>query len=692
MTGRVEGETVRTRSDGALFVIEIDDSLTPATIARLAVAIDEFARGPGTAAVLCGRHAFPGDADGEAPAPELSALVANLADRIESLDRPVVAALSGTVLGSGVELALAAHGRIADPGARLGLPGVRLGRIAAAGGTQRLPRLVGATRALDWLVSGELIDAATARAAGLIDEVAAGDLAGAAAAFARQLVGRILRTRDRTVPEEAAGGAEALQRRAAQRARGAHAPMRIAQAVAAAIEWPFEAGTARERELAAECRSDPQSAALEYLARAERTSAMLDGGSTVASVAVLGAGTMGAGIAIACLEAGLSVTLIDVDAASLSRGAARVRSTLESAVGKKRSTPAQCAARQARLTCAGRLEFANSSDLIIEAVFENLELKRQVFAELDAVAKSGALLATNTSYLDVDRIAAATGRAESVLGLHFFSPANVMRLLEVVRGARTGAAALASGVAFARALGKIPVIAGNRTGFIGNRMLQAYGRESQLLLLEGASPAQVDGALERFGMAMGPCAVFDLAGIDVGYRARRERNDLPDDPRYFRVADLLVEAGRLGQKTGQGHYRYAAREREPDPEVERLIAAEAARLGISRRTVTDEEIVERCMDSLINEGARLLDESVAGRAADIDVVWANGYGFPRWRGGPMYYADGLGLARVHAAVVARARGPDARYWQSADCLARLAQSGGRFAQTGASGQSEPRGR
>jgi 3-hydroxyacyl-CoA dehydrogenase len=432
---------------------------------------------------------------------------------------------------------------------------------------------------------------------------------------------------------------------------------------------------------------DPvRSAALEYLARAERTTASVTGESTVATVAVLGAGTMGAGITIACLEAGLSVTLIDVDAASLARGTERVRSTLEAAVGKQRSTAAQCAARLARLAPAGRLDAAKAADLVIEAVFENLELKRRVFAELDAIAKPGALLATNTSYLDVDRIAAATGRAESVLGLHFFSPANIMRLLEVVRGAATSTAALAKGVAFARALGKIPVIAGNRTGFIGNRMLQAYGRESQLLLLEGASPAQVDGALERFGMAMGPCAVFDLAGMDVGYKARRERTDLPDDPRYFRVADLLVEAGRLGQKAGQGHYRYSGRQREPDPEVERMIAAEAARLGISRHTVSDEEIVERCIYALINEGARLLDESVAERASDIDVVWANGYGFPRWRGGPMYYADSLGLEHVHAAIAARARGPDARYWRSADSLARLAASGGRFTDSAASGK------
>jgi len=672
--------SVRTRSEGSVLVIECDGPwLTAAEVTELGSAVAEFTRSPASAAVLCSRGAFPGDAEGEAPDPALVDALGPLADRIEALEKPLVAALSGVILGSGVELAMAAHARVSGRDTRLALPAVRLGRVAAAGGTQRLPRLVGAKRALDWLLSGENIDASAAHAAGLIDVIASGDLTSAAVGHAQTLIGRLSRTSGRPVAELPPGGAAEVTRRASQRARGAHAPLRIAEAVNAAIAGPFAAGIRRERELDSECRADPQSAALQYLARGERAAGTLAAGALpVGSVAVLGAGTMGSGIAIACLEAGLAVTLIDVDSASLARGVARVRSTLEAAVSKGRATPAELESRLAHLSSAGSLGAAHSADLVIEAVFENLELKRKVFAELDAIAATGALLATNTSYLDVDRIAAATARPESVLGLHFFSPANVMRLLEVVRGARTGAVTLARGVAFARALGKIPVVAGNRTGFIGNRMLQAYGRESQLLLLEGASPAQVDGALERFGMAMGPCAVFDLAGMDVGYKARRERTDLPDDPRYFRIADVLVEAGRLGQKTGKGNYRYVDRERQPDPEVDLLIAAEAARLGIQRRAVTDAEIVERCIYALVNEGARLLDEHVAERAADIDVVWANGYGFPRWRGGPMYYADQVGLATVHAAIAARARGPDARYWQSAESLTRLAERRGHF--------------
>jgi 3-hydroxyacyl-CoA dehydrogenase len=398
-------------------------------------------------------------------------------------------------------------------------------------------------------------------------------------------------------------------------------------------------------------------------------------------VAVIGAGTMGSGIALACLDGGCEVTLVDVDSASLERGLGRVRSTLDAGVAKGRTTRADADARLARLRPGSALADATGCDLVVEAVFESLELKRTVFAELDRALGEDALLATNTSYLDVDAIAAATRRPASVLGLHFFSPANVMKLVEVVRGAATSPAALATGVAFARRLGKMPVVVGNAVGFVGNRMLQAYGRESQLLLLEGATPWQVDAALERFGMAMGPNAVFDLAGIDVGWRARRERTDLPQDPRYFRVADALAEAGRFGQKTGRGNYRYAegARGREADPEVEALIVAEAQKLGIARRTIQDDEIVERCVHALINEGARLLDEGIAERSSDVDVVWANGYGFPRWRGGPMQYADELGGANVLATVERLRKAHGDLYWRPAACLVQLGGSGGTFA-------------
>ena len=609
-------------------------------------------------------------------------------DALEASPKPVVAAVHGTALGGGLELALACHGRVALSSAKLGLPEVKLGLIPGAGGTQRLPRVVGVERAFETIVGGEPLPASQALAAGLVDRVVDDGLAAAAEQFARELAARgaPTRTRERTVDPATlpAGGLAELQRRAAARARGQTAPGRIAEAVHGAATLPFDDGAALERRLFEASRADPQSRALRHLFFAERAAGKLEGNPVareVRRVAVIGAGTMGSGIALACLDGGCEVVLIDVDAASLERGLGRVRGTLVGAVAKGRATRAAADAKLARLRTGGALADAAGCELVVEAVFESLDLKRRVFAELDAVLGPDALLATNTSYLDVDAIAAATARPANVLGLHFFSPANVMKLVEVVRAAATAPTALATGVAFARRLGKMPVVVGNAVGFVGNRMLQAYGRENQLLLLEGATPWQVDAALERFGMAMGPNAVLDLAGLDIGWRARRERTDLPKDPRYFRVADALVEAGRLGQKAGRGNYRYAegGRGREPDPEVEALIVQEAARLGIARRAIQDDEIVERCIHALINEGARLLDESVAERSSDVDVVWANGYGFPRWRGGPLQYADELGAANVLATLERLRSAHGDRYWQPAASLGRLAATGATFA-------------
>jgi 3-hydroxyacyl-CoA dehydrogenase len=503
-------------------------------------------------------------------------------------------------------------------------------------------------------------------------------------ALARRLaaLGPPGRTRDRAVDPASVppGGLAELQRRAAAKARGQTAPGRIAEAVHAAATLPFDGGVAVERRLFEASRADPQSRALRHLFYAERAAGRLPDGAApreIRAVAVVGAGTMGAGIAAACLDAGHDVVLVDVDAEQLARGAARVRALLDAAVAKGRLGREAADARLARLGPAASIAAASACDLAIEAVYENLALKQQLFADLDRALPPHAVLATNTSYLGVGAIAGATRRLAQSVGLHFFSPANVMKLVEVVRAPATSADALATAVAFARKLGKTPVVVADSTGFVGNRMLQAYGRENQLLLLEGATPWQVDAALERFGMAMGPNAVLDLAGLDVGWRARRERTDLPQDPRYFRVADALVEAGRLGQKTGRGNYRHeeGGRGREPDPEVEALIAAEAARLGIARRAVADDEIVERCLHALINEGARLLDEGVAERASDVDVVWVHGYGFPRWRGGPLQYADELGLGNVLASIERlRAAHGDA-YWRPASLLVHLAAEG-----------------
>jgi 3-hydroxyacyl-CoA dehydrogenase len=404
------------------------------------------------------------------------------------------------------------------------------------------------------------------------------------------------------------------------------------------------------------------------------------GGRAVRTVGVLGAGTMGSGIAISLATAGLDVVLVDTKREALAAGMDRVRSTLSAAVEKGRLPADAAAAAAERVRTSDGMEALEQADLVIEAVFESLAVKREVFASLGKICRAGVVLASNTSTLDIDAIAAASGRASDVVGMHFFSPANIMRLVEIVRGADTSSEVIATARAVTRRMGKLGVVVGNCFGFVGNRMLYAYGRENQLLLLEGAVPAQVDAALEKFGMAMGPNAVSDLAGIDVGYRVRRERKDLPDDPRYYRVADLLFEAGRLGQKTGRGAYLYSAGSRKPvrDPEVESMISAESARLGIERRAISDDEIVHRCLFALINEGALILEQGFAASPGDIDAIWCNGYGFPKSRGGPMSYADALGTAAVLDGIRGFERTLGPQYWTPAPLLCELAASGDTF--------------
>jgi 3-hydroxyacyl-CoA dehydrogenase len=398
-------------------------------------------------------------------------------------------------------------------------------------------------------------------------------------------------------------------------------------------------------------------------------------------MAVIGAGTMGAGIATSCVTHGIDVTLIDTQAAALESGLARIRAALDGAVKKGRLSAAASAAAQARIAVTTELAAAAAVDLVVEAVFESLELKQEIFRKLDAICAPGTLLATNTSTLDVSAIAGVTARPQEVVGMHFFSPAHIMRLVEIVRAPGTSDASIERALKVTEQIGKLGVVVGNCFGFVGNRMLYAYGRENQLMLLEGASAEHIDAVLEEFGMAMGPNAVGDLAGLDVGYRVRRERKDLPDDVRYFRVADLLVETGRLGQKTGRGMYRYTAgsRLREPDAEVAALIRAEAARLDIAARAIGADEIIERCIYALINEGAALLAEGIAASPADIDLIWCNGYGFPRARGGPMAYADTVGLASVYDGIRRLADAHGVRYWKAAPLLADLGRRNSSFA-------------
>ena len=642
--------------------------------------------------LLCAGRTFIAGADisefGKPPQPPHLPDVVN---HIEASAKLLVAAIHGTALGGGFEVALGCHYRCALADARIGLPEVKLGILPGAGGTQRTPRLAGVERALDLILSGEPIGAAQAHEWRLIDEVMGGDLENGALGYANRLLAqraRLRRVRDLPIPHSdiARIAIESARARVSKQARGQMAPERAIQAVEAALTLPFDQGLKLERQLFEECRQSNQSAALRHLFFAEREAARVPGlpantePRPVATVGVVGAGTMGAGIALSCLNAGLAVTLIEQNAGALEKGRAQVASLLEASVQKGRLTAEERERRLARLKSALALEPLADADLIIEAVFESMAVKREVFGRLARIARPGAILATNTSTLDVDAIATATGRPQDVVGLHFFSPANVMRLIEIVRARDTEAAVLATGLAFARRLGKVGVVVGNAFGFVGNRMLYAYGRENQLLMLEGAEPQQVDRALHEFGMAMGPNAVGDLAGLDIGYKARRELATHPTDPRWFRVSDALVEQGRLGQKSGRGFYRYESGSRTPvpDPEIIAIIRAEAARLGVAQRRITDEEIVERCVLALVNEGARILGEGLALRSSDIDVIWALGYGFPRHRGGPMFYADSQGLSAVRESIRGLADKHGTEYWQVAPLLEQLANAGGSF--------------
>jgi len=606
--------------------------------------------------------------------------------RIEAASKPVVAALHGSALGGGFELALACHYRIAAANATFGLPEIRLGLLPGSGGTQRLPRLVGAANALSIMLGADPIGLDRAVALGVVDRtVDSGDLLSAALAFAgeRAQSGEApRRLRNLEVPGGAPDAAEIERQRTAARRKfpGVTSVDAIIECVEAAVAQEFDAALALSRRRFEECRRSDASRALRHLFFAERDSRT--GGDTrpVQRVGVLGAGTMGAGIAISLATAGYEVTLVDTQQSALSSGIERVKSTLRAAAEKGRIDSATAESAIDRVRPDGTIGALKDADLIIEAVFESLAVKREVFAQLGRICRAGAVLASNTSTLDMDAIADASGRPADVVGMHFFSPANIMRLVEIVRGAKSAPEVIATARSVTRRMGKLGVVVGNCFGFVGNRMLYAYGRENQSLMLEGAPPAQVDAALEAFGMAMGPNAVGDLAGLDVGYRVRRERKDLPDDPRYYRVADLLVEAGRLGQKSGRGAYLYAEGSRRPvrDPEVESMIAAESQRLGMMRRAISDEEIRERCLFALINEGAMLLEQGIAASPGDIDAIWCNGYGFPRHRGGPMFYADTIGPAVVLAGIRRYAEAHGARNWTAAPLLESIAGAGDSF--------------
>ncbi|MBS0326708.1 MAG: enoyl-CoA hydratase/isomerase family protein [Proteobacteria bacterium] len=641
--------------------------------------------------IACAGRTFIAGADlAEFDRPPEPPHLPELTQAIEDCPKPVVAALFGTALGGGFEVALACHYRVATPGARIGLPEVKLGLIPGAGGTQRLPRLVGFERALAMIVGGDVVGAVDALAAGALDEIAGDDVVTAAAAAARRLATAAAPLRRSGALAAAAVDRTALERArrdAAKRQRGQHAPLVAIDALCAAATLPLAEGLIRERALFLELRRSEQAAALRYAFLAEREVAKLPGLGADAKpraihrAGVVGAGTMGAAIAMCFANAGLPVALLDVDAAGLARGLENIRRNYATSVARGSLAQAAMDERVGRIAATLDWDALREADVVVEAAFEDIDVKRQVFEALDAVARPGAVLATNTSYLDVATIAGFTTRPQDVVGMHFFSPANVMRLLEVVRTPRTAPAVLATAMRLGRALGKVAVPVMGSDGFVGNRMLMQRTRETFFLLEEGALPQDVDRALVEFGFAMGPFAVADLSGLDIGWANRKARahRRLPG-MRDCNLLDQVCERGRLGQKTGAGWYRYEAGDRtpRPDPEIEALIVAHSRATGIERRPIPDEEIVGRCVWSMVNEGARILEEGVVTRALDIDMVWLHGYGFPAWRGGPMYAADAAGLTAVHDAILRyRDRfGPD--YWTPAPLLGELARTGGRF--------------
>ena len=676
------------QQDGEIAVIVVNsppvNALSAAVRGGIARAVKIAVAEPAVKAIVlvCDGRTFIAGADvTEFDKPPVPPSLAETLGAIENATKPVVAALHGTALGGGLEIALAAHYRLAVPDAKLGLPEIKLGLIPGGGGTQRLPRLIGVERALDVILSGAPISGQEAFDCGAVDGVVSGGAVKAESiAFAHDLVSRGApprRLRDRAVAASS-GVFERARETWETKNRGQIAWEKAIEAVKAAVKEPFDVGLAIERAAFLELRASAQSRALRYAFFAERQVARIpdlrpdEPTRRVETVGVIGAGTMGGGIAMSFLNAGLPVTLVETSAQALERGVENIRRNYESTVRKGRLSRREADSRLAKQTGAVELSAVAESDLVIEAVFEDMELKRRLFRDLDAHTKPGAILAINTSYLDVDAIAAETSRPQDVVGLHFFSPANVMRLLEIVRGAETGKDVVATALGLAKRLGKIGAVVGVCHGFVGNRILQARQREAANLLSEGAMPWDVDRVLNEFGFPMGPFAMSDLAGVDIGWLAAQSSSST--------IKEILCERGRKGQKTLAGYHDYdESRKASPSAIVERIVEDFSASRGIVRRRIADQEILERCLYPTINEGAKILEEKVVIRASDIDAIWLNGYGWPAWRGGPMYYADELGLPRVVSKLEQfHATFGDA--FKPAALLASRASSGGRLVE------------
>jgi 3-hydroxyacyl-CoA dehydrogenase len=617
-------------------------------------------------------------------------------DAMEASAKPIVAAINGTAFGGGLEVALCCHYRVIAPAAPVGLPEVKLGLLPGAGGTQRLPRLIGAERALDFILSGDPIPGPAAFELGIVDAVADGDIVDAGIEFAKNTIAQgspVRRIRDESEVVAADRGRpeifESARKNAARRMRKRFAPEMIIQCVEAAVNLDdFDAGMRVEAECFLKCLKHPQREALIHMFFAEREVAKIPDvprdtpTQDIQQAGVIGCGTMGGGISMAFLNVGIPVTVLEMNQEALDRGIGVIRRNYDIQVQRGRMTAADVEQRMGLLT--GTLSYADlgTADLIIEAVYENIDVKVETFKQMEAVAKSGAILASNTSGLDIDKMAAATSRPEAVIGLHFFSPANVMRLLEVVRGTSTAKETIASAMKLGKTLKKIAVLSGNAPGFIGNRMLAGYTRQAGEIVLQGATPYQVDNVMLQFGMPMGPFQMHDLVGLDLGWRARKLAGMQPADvPITARVADKLCELERFGQKTNRGFYIYpeGSRAGQADPEVVRIVEATSAELGIERREIADEEVLKRCLYPLINEGARILQDGIAIRPCDIDVVYINGYGFPEVTGGPMFWADKQGLDVILADIQTYQSEYGGDVWTPAPLLEKLVAEGKTFA-------------
>jgi 3-hydroxyacyl-CoA dehydrogenase len=619
---------------------------------------------------------------------------------MEGSSKPIVAAINGTAFGGGLEVALCCDYRVAAPTAPVGLPEVKLGLLPGAGGTQRLPRLIGAERALGFILSGDPIPAPAALELGIVDAVEEGDIVEGAIAFARQVLadgGRTRKIRNESDKVAADRGNDQIfadaRTQAARRMRGRFAPEMIIQCVEAAVNLgDFDAGMKVEQECFAQCLAHPQRAALIHLFFSEREAAKIPdvprdtATAKIGQAAVVGCGTMGGGISMCFANVGIPVKVLEMNPEALEKGLGVIRRNYDIQVQRGRMSAEEVDRRMSLLSGTTSYEDLGEADVIVEAVYENLDLKKEIFGKLDGVAKPGAILASNTSGLDVDQMADATSRPQDVIGMHFFSPANVMRLLEVVRGAQTSPITIATVMKLGRTLNKIAVLSGNAPGFIGNRMLGQYTRQAGEIILQGATPYQVDSVMNGFGMPMGPFQMNDLVGLDLGWRARKLAGVAPEDvPITARVADKLCELARFGQKTSRGYYIYpeGSRAGQPDPEVVELVTQTSAELGIERREIDDEEVLKRCLYPLINEGARILEEGIALRPSDIDIVYINGYGFPEVTGGPMFWADQQGLDKVLADIRRFGEVYGGPAWEPAPLLEKLVAEGRNFASLAA---------